>query len=90
MSDTTEIQNLIAAVDAADSVDTLVDAVEALAQTGVVEAMPTLLAALNFNNPGAAVAAVEGFILIGEPAVVPLLALLDNQNYGARAWALRP
>ena len=89
MPDTTEIQNLIAAVNVADSVETLVDAVEALAQTGVEEAMPTLLAALNFNNPGAAVAAVEGFVLIGEPAVIPLLALLDNQNYGARAWALR-
>ena len=84
-----DIQDLIAAVDAADSVETLVDAVEAVAQTGAVEALPTLLAALNFNNPGAAVAAVDGFILIGEPAVEPLLALLENQNYGARAWALR-
>lgn len=85
----TDIQALIAAVDAADSVETLVDAVEALAQAGSVAALPTLLAALNFNNPGAAVAAVDGFILIGEPAVEPLLELLDNQNYGARAWALR-
>ena len=85
----TDIQALIAAVDAAESVETLVDAVEAVAQTGSVEALPTLLAALNFNNPGAAVAAVDGFILIGEPAVAPLLDLLENQNYGARAWALR-
>lgn len=83
------IQQLIAAVDAADSVESLVDAVEAIAQTGDIEALPTLLAALNFNNPGAAVAAVDGFILIGEPAVEPLLELLDNHNYGARAWALR-
>ncbi len=89
MADTIDIQALITAVDTADSVDTLVDAVEAIAQTGAVEAMPTLLAALNFNNPGAAVAAVDGFIQIGEPAVEPLLTLLDNQNYGARAWALR-
>ena len=63
--------------------------IQAIAQTGSVEALPTLLAALNFNNPGAAVAAVDGFILIGEPAVDPLLDLLNNQNYGARAWALR-
>ncbi|MEM9136551.1 MAG: HEAT repeat domain-containing protein [Cyanobacteria bacterium P01_F01_bin.42] len=84
-----DIYNLIAAVDTADSVEALVDAVEALAQTGSIEALPTLLAALNFNNPGAAVAAVDGFIRIGEPAVDSLLELLDNQNYGARAWALR-
>lgn len=89
MSDSINIQALIANVDTADSVETLVDAVEAIAQTGDIEALPTLLAALNFNNPGAAVAAVDGFILIGEPAVDPLLELLDNQNYGARAWALR-
>lgn len=89
MSDTIDIQTLIDAVEAADSVETLVDAVEAIAQTGAVEALPTLLAALNFNNPGAAVAAVDGFVLIGEPAVEPLLELLKNQNYGARAWALR-
>ena len=89
MPDTPDIQALIAAVDAAESVETLVDAVEDIAQTGDIEALPTLLAALNFNNPGAAVAAVEGFILIGEPAVEPLLNLLDNHNYGARAWALR-
>ncbi len=89
MSDPIDIQALIAAVDAADSVETLVDAVEAIAKTGAVEALPTLLEALNFNNPGAAVAAVDGFVLIGEPAVEPLLELLNNQNYGARAWALR-
>lgn len=89
MVETPDISALIAAVEAAESVETLVDAVEAIAQTGDVKALPTLLAALNFNNPGAAVAAVDGFIQIGEPAVEPLLTLLDNHNYGARAWALR-
>jgi len=84
-----DIQPWSAAVDTADSVETRVEAVEAIAQTGSVDAQPTLLAELNFNNPGAAVAAVDGFILIGEPAVDPLLDLLNNQNYGARAWALR-
>jgi len=44
---------------------------------------------LTFNNPGAAVAAVEGLIKIGKPAVAPLLANLDQYNYGARAWAVR-
>ncbi|MEM9482746.1 MAG: HEAT repeat domain-containing protein, partial [Cyanobacteria bacterium P01_F01_bin.116] len=44
---------------------------------------------LGFNNPGAAVAAVEGLIQIGIPAVSPLLDKLDGYNYGARAWAIR-
>ncbi|WP_166281005.1 HEAT repeat domain-containing protein [Lyngbya confervoides] len=89
MAEQTTIAALIQAVDQADSSQALVNAVRAVAQTGDVQGLPTLLAALNFNNPGAAVAAVEGFLLIGEPAVMPLLGLLENQNYGARAWALR-
>jgi phycocyanobilin lyase beta subunit len=44
---------------------------------------------LGFNNPGAAVAAVDGLIAIGPAAVGPLLANLDAHNYGARAWAVR-
>ncbi len=48
-----------------------------------------LLQVLGFNNPGAAVAAVDGLIAIGPPAVEPLLGSLDARNYGARAWAVR-
>jgi phycocyanobilin lyase beta subunit len=44
---------------------------------------------LGFNNPGAAVAAVDGLVAIGEAAVTPLLANIDQHNYGARAWAVR-
>jgi phycocyanobilin lyase beta subunit len=44
---------------------------------------------LGFNNPGAAVAAVDGLIAIGEPAVEPILASLHTNNYGARAWSVR-
>jgi phycocyanobilin lyase beta subunit len=44
---------------------------------------------LGFNNPGAAVAAVDGLIACGETAVAPLLDNLDAHNYGARAWAVR-
>jgi phycocyanobilin lyase beta subunit len=43
---------------------------------------------LGFNNPGAAVAAVEGLISLGTAAVEALLQL-DPENYGARAWAVR-
>jgi phycocyanobilin lyase subunit beta len=82
-------QQLIHAVDEADSSTKLVEAVQNLASSGLEEAVPTLIAALGYNNPGAAVAAVDGLIEIGEKAVKPLLELIDNYNYGARAWAVR-
>ncbi|NJN48903.1 MAG: HEAT repeat domain-containing protein [Alkalinema sp. RL_2_19] len=77
------------AIDAAANALELADAVKALAAEAIPETAPELIRALNYNNPGAAVAAVDGLIAIGEPAVQPLLELLDNYNYGARAWALR-
>ncbi|MGB3536329.1 MAG: HEAT repeat domain-containing protein [Microcoleaceae cyanobacterium] len=80
---------LINAVETADSSDALLDAVEALAAANLPEAIPTLIEVLGFNNPGAAVAAVDGLIIIGEPAVMPILEQLDGYNYGARAWAVR-
>jgi phycocyanobilin lyase beta subunit len=80
---------LINAVETADSSDALLDAVEALAAANLPEAIPTLIEVLGFNNPGAAVAAVDGLISIGEPAVMPILEQLDGYNYGARAWAVR-
>jgi phycocyanobilin lyase beta subunit len=52
-------------------------------------ALSCLVRILGFNNPGAAVAAVEGLIASGPAAVSPLLEGLDAQNYGARAWAVR-
>ncbi|MEA5600268.1 HEAT repeat domain-containing protein [Nostoc sp. UHCC 0252] len=82
-------QILIRAVEEADSSERLVDAVQELAASGLEESVPTLIAALGYNNPGAAVAAVDGLIAIGEAAVLPLLELIDDYNYGARAWALR-
>jgi phycocyanobilin lyase subunit beta len=85
----TEVQTLIQAVDEATSTNDLVSAVENLAKLRTPEATTKLIEALNYNNPGAAVAAVDGLIQIGEPAVQPILELLDNYNYGARAWAVR-
>jgi phycocyanobilin lyase beta subunit len=77
------------AIEAAENASQLADAVRALAEARLVEAVPELIRALNYNNPGAAVAAVEGLIAIGPVAVEGLLTMLDNPNYGARAWALR-
>lgn len=89
MNDHALAQKLIHAVEAADSSDSLLNAVKQLAAAGIEESVPTLIAALGYNNPGAAVAAVDGLIAIGEVAVQPLLELIDNYNYGARAWAIR-
>jgi phycocyanobilin lyase subunit beta len=89
MNTATPMTQLLQAIEAASSASALADAVEALARTGNPQATPHLIAALGYNNPGAAVAAVDGLICIGEPAVLPLLSLLDNFNYGARAWAIR-
>jgi len=83
------IQSLIYAVEAADSPAKLVAAVHALAQTRSPEAIPTLIRALGFNNPGAALAAVAGLVALGEVAVPVLLEQIDGYNYGARAYGLR-
>lgn len=55
-------------------------------QQAVISCLMELLAT---NNPGAAVAAVDGLIACGGAAVEPLLHNLDAHNYGARAWAVR-
>lgn len=80
---------LLEAIEKADSSDTLVDAVEQLAAAQIPAAAPTLIRVLSYNNPGAAVAAVDGLIALGDLAVNDLLQLLDDYNYGGRAWAIR-
>lgn len=78
----------IAAVQQADSAQGLLRATQELAASNDPAAAPTLVEVLGFNNPGAAVAAVEGLINLGPNAVTALLQL-DPENYGARAWAVR-
>lgn len=48
-----------------------------------------LIKVLGFNNPGAAIAAVEGLVQLGDVAVPTLISQLDGYDYGARAWAIR-
>ena len=86
---TDQLSSLIRAVEDADSSNGLLEAVENLAAAHLEETIPTLIAALSYNNPGAAVAAVDGLIKLGEAAVPPLLEQLDAHNYTARAWAIR-
>lgn len=86
---TDSIEALIQAVETADSATKLVMAVRQLAARRSPLAVPCLMTVLRYNNPGAAVAAVDGLIQIGEPAIPHLLSNMDGFNYGARAWATR-
>ncbi|WP_410510587.1 HEAT repeat domain-containing protein [Nodosilinea sp. E11] len=83
------VAELIQAVEAADSKGAMVVAVSKLAAAQDVAAIPTLITVLGYNNPGAAVAAVDGLAALGSAAVPALLEQIDGYNYGARAWAIR-
>lgn len=83
------LHTLVDAVESATSSAQLVRAVHQLATAQHEGAIPTLIATLGYNNPGAAVAAVNGLIALGEPSVPALLEQLDQHNYTARAWAIR-
>lgn len=83
------MDSLIQAIDQASSSEQLLGAVEALAATQSPLAVNKLVEVLSFNNPGAAVAAVEGLVAVGDEAVEALLAEIHNKNYGARAWVIR-
>ncbi len=74
---------------AADESGAAADAPTAAGPDEQAAAITCLVEVLGFNNPGAAVAAVDGLITLGAPAVEPLLQRLDPRNYGARAWAVR-
>ncbi|NJL48306.1 MAG: HEAT repeat domain-containing protein [Leptolyngbyaceae cyanobacterium SM2_5_2] len=85
----THTAELIQAVQSADSKAAMVVAVRNLAAVCDPAAVSTLIEVLGYNNPGAAVAAVDGLVALGTEAVPALLNQLDGYNYGARAWAIR-
>ena len=89
MTDSAQTQELIRAVEQADSPARLIATVKALAATTNKAAISTLIAVLGYNNPAAAVVAVEGLIALGSSAVKPLIEQLDDYDYGARAYAIR-
>ena len=93
-SENATLAERIRAVQEAASADALLAATRTLADSAHGDhldqaAIHCLVEVLGFNNPGAAVAAVEGLIRLGPVAVDPLLNRLDPRNYGARAWAVR-
>jgi phycocyanobilin lyase beta subunit len=89
VSDSSSVQTLIQKVEQADSPEQLISAVQTLAMAKSEVGIPILIQALGFNNPRAAMIAMQGLISMGTVAVQPLLDLLDDYNYGARAWAIR-
>ncbi|MDB9529211.1 HEAT repeat domain-containing protein [Oscillatoria sp. CS-180] len=89
MNNTLSIPELLHAVNTADSAAGLIGAVRSLSAVRSPEAVETLITVLGFNNPGAAVAAVDGLVALGDTSVPALLEQLDGYNYGARAWAIR-
>lgn len=83
------LQALTDAIDQADSPEKLIGAVHAIAALHSKDSIPVLIKVLGYNNPGAAMVAVRGLVQMGDVAVSPLLTLLDEYNYGARAYAIR-
>ncbi len=83
------IQQLVTAIDQADSPARLIAAVRALTVERSAEGIPTLIQVLGYNNPGAAVTAMNGLVQLGEVAVPALIEQLDGYNYGARAYSIR-
>lgn len=84
-----QVADLVEAVRRADSALELLQATQALAASAHPDGAACLVEILGFNNPGAAVAAVDGLVAIGTPAVETILTNIDGYNYGARAWAVR-
>ena len=92
------LKDLLLAVQTAATADSLVEATRDLAaicsdlpanSSDQLTAINCLIELLSANNPGAAVAAVDGLIACKTAAVQPILNNLDEHNYGARAWAVR-
>ena len=84
-----EIEPLIQAINLASTPDQLTKAVYALTARHSHQAIPTLISVLGYNNPAAAIAAMHGLVALGRGSVPSLLALMDDYNYGARAYTVR-
>lgn len=84
-----QVQAQIQAVEQAQSPEALMVAVQNLATSQSAAAIPALIAVFGYNNPAAAAIALRAVIGWQEAAVAPLIAQLDEYNYGARAYSMR-
>lgn len=84
-----QVQAQIHAVEQAQSPEALMVAVQNLATSQSVSAIPALIAVFGYNNPAASAIALRAVIGWQEAAVAPLINQLDEYNYGARAYSMR-
>ncbi|MFN3926603.1 MAG: HEAT repeat domain-containing protein [Pseudanabaenaceae cyanobacterium] len=88
-SELSQLEQAIDAIERASSPAKMIEAVQQLVNLQCPEAIPTLIKVLGYNNPSAAAIAMGGVIALGEVAVPHLLNLMDDHNYGARAYTVR-
>jgi phycocyanobilin lyase beta subunit len=79
----------ILALDSATTTPELVAATQTICGLKDLEAAPTLIKVLGFNNPAVGAVATQGLIALGRDVVPILVVNLDVGNYGARAWVIR-
>ena len=83
------LQKAILALDRATTTSELVEATQTICGLKDLEAAPTLIKVLGFNNPAVGAVATQGLIALGRDVVPILVVNLDVVNYGARAWVVR-
>ena len=83
------LQKAILALDRATTTSELVEATQTICSLKDLEAAPTLIKVLGFNNPAVGAVATQGLIALGRDVVPILVVNLDVGNYGARAWVVR-
>ncbi|ABB26869.1 phycocyanobilin lyase beta subunit [Synechococcus sp. CC9902] len=83
------LQKAILALDRATTTSELVKATQTICGLKDLEAAPTLIKVLGFNNPAVGAVATQGLIALGRDVVPILVVNLDVGNYGARAWVVR-
>ena len=83
------LQKAILALDRATTTSELVEATQTICGLKDLEAAPTLIKVLGFNNPAVGAVATQGLIALGRDVVPILVVNLAVGNYGARAWVVR-
>ena len=83
------LQKAILALDRATTTSELVEATQTICGLKDLEAAPTLIKVLGFNNPAVGAVATQGLIALGRDVVPILVVNLDVGNYGARALVVR-
>jgi phycocyanobilin lyase beta subunit len=83
------LQKAILALDRATTTSELVEATQTICGLKDLEAAPTLIKVLGFNNPAVGAVATQGLIALGRDVVPILVVNLDVGDYGARAWVVR-